>query len=294
MPVKSWTGAGPSLNMQEIVDEFGGTAPHSLGELYAGGVNVPAGTTGNGGTGFDTVPATGTISMRHFYGTTAASAVVLTDFVTVSASTVNEDPSKSQNNDITMSETEMPLPFPGKVATFRSDWALYDGNNVENWPPEPQIDSETFDLFTNKTYIGYRRDTGDNIWEFYSLDPADLGYDMITVTDANGDPFFHAPNDSSTRTLEAATAADLCDDSEISPSAMGLCLIRRPATVSILGNFVPANYRISFLGSYILGAGNLTSYPAAAWAKRPTHGSFNDPYGQEQGCVDATVTFHAI
>jgi hypothetical protein len=57
--------SGP-LSMTTIQTEFGGTAPISLNEYYAGGSFVPAGTSGT----FGAVPSSGTISIRNFYGTT--------------------------------------------------------------------------------------------------------------------------------------------------------------------------------------------------------------------------------
>jgi hypothetical protein len=61
MPLPS---SGP-LSLNDIQTEFGGTNPISLSEYYAGGANVPAGTTGT----FGAVPSSGAISIRNFYGT---------------------------------------------------------------------------------------------------------------------------------------------------------------------------------------------------------------------------------
>jgi len=57
--------SGP-LSMTTIQTEFGGTAPISLNEYYAGGSFVPAGTSGT----YGAVPSSGTISIQNFYGTT--------------------------------------------------------------------------------------------------------------------------------------------------------------------------------------------------------------------------------
>lgn len=51
--------SGP-LALTEIVAEFGGGAPHSLSEYFAGGGLVPSGTPG--------IPTGGTISFSQFYG----------------------------------------------------------------------------------------------------------------------------------------------------------------------------------------------------------------------------------
>ena len=49
-----------SLSMTEIVNEFGGSVPHSLSEYYRNGGRVPANNT--------SVPTSGTISIGNFYG----------------------------------------------------------------------------------------------------------------------------------------------------------------------------------------------------------------------------------
>lgn len=59
-------GVGTPIWMSEIATEFGGTAPHWLNEYYAGGVNVPAGTTGVAGA----ISSAGNITMYQFYGST--------------------------------------------------------------------------------------------------------------------------------------------------------------------------------------------------------------------------------
>lgn len=54
-----------ALALSTIQTEFGGSNPISLSEYYAGGVNVPSGTSGVNGS----VPSSGTISFSKFYGT---------------------------------------------------------------------------------------------------------------------------------------------------------------------------------------------------------------------------------
>jgi hypothetical protein len=56
--------SGP-LTLSDIQTEFGGSNPIGLGEYYAGGGLVPAGTTGTNGA----VPSSGAISLNSFYGT---------------------------------------------------------------------------------------------------------------------------------------------------------------------------------------------------------------------------------
>ena len=64
-----------SLSMTEIVDEFGGTVPHSLSEYYRNGGAVPGNNTN--------VPTSGTISMSNFYN--AVNEIQ----VTISSNTTN-------------------------------------------------------------------------------------------------------------------------------------------------------------------------------------------------------------
>lgn len=71
MPLPS---SGP-LSLNDIQTEFGGTNPISLSEYYAGGANVPAGTTGT----YGAVPSSGTISIRNFYGTSKAVLALVGD-----------------------------------------------------------------------------------------------------------------------------------------------------------------------------------------------------------------------
>jgi hypothetical protein len=67
--------SGP-LKLSTIQTEFGGINPISLSEYYAGGANVPSGTSGTNGA----VPPNGAISISKFYGT---SKVIDTQTVTV-------------------------------------------------------------------------------------------------------------------------------------------------------------------------------------------------------------------
>jgi hypothetical protein len=57
--------SGP-ISLLDIQGEWGGSAPISLGEYYAGGIYVPFGTIGSN----SPVAASGAINMASFYGTT--------------------------------------------------------------------------------------------------------------------------------------------------------------------------------------------------------------------------------
>lgn len=64
--------SGP-LTLAQIQTEFGGSNPISLNEYYAGGANVPAGTSGTNGP----VPSSGQIAISNFYGTAKSTRVTL-------------------------------------------------------------------------------------------------------------------------------------------------------------------------------------------------------------------------
>jgi hypothetical protein len=64
--------SGP-LTFSDIQTEFGGTNPIALGEYYAGGGLVPAGTSGT----YGAVPSSGALSVQNFYGTTAFTPVYI-------------------------------------------------------------------------------------------------------------------------------------------------------------------------------------------------------------------------
>jgi len=63
-------GSG-TLSIQDIADEFGGIAPHSLSEYYRNGAYVGSSNTG--------VPTSGTISLSDSYGASAATVVTVTE-----------------------------------------------------------------------------------------------------------------------------------------------------------------------------------------------------------------------
>lgn len=82
-----------AISLSQIQTEFGGANPISVSEYYAGGANVPSSTSGVNGA----VPASGTISLSKFYGTsdvafspdgglTAGTRVELSDFGILNAS----------------------------------------------------------------------------------------------------------------------------------------------------------------------------------------------------------------
>ena len=64
-----------ALTLANIQTEFGGTNPIALGEYYAGGGLVPAGTSGT----YGAVPSSGALSVQNFYGTTAFTPIYIED-----------------------------------------------------------------------------------------------------------------------------------------------------------------------------------------------------------------------
>ena len=73
MPIQS----SGQISKQDIVDEFGGTAPHAMSEYYRGGSEVGSGNTN--------VPTSGEIQMSDFYG--AQDAIVHN----ISSNATNQD-----------------------------------------------------------------------------------------------------------------------------------------------------------------------------------------------------------
>ena len=68
------------IKLSELATEFGGSAPHSMSEYYAGGTNVPSGT--------GSIPTSGEIQLAaDFYGTSnyLASGTITVGYATVKA-----------------------------------------------------------------------------------------------------------------------------------------------------------------------------------------------------------------
>jgi len=68
MAVQS-SGADLSIT-DDIVAEFGGSAPHAISEYYGGAGLVPAGANGD-------VPTSGQIAFSQMYGTVAATVITI-------------------------------------------------------------------------------------------------------------------------------------------------------------------------------------------------------------------------
>lgn len=74
--------SGP-ISIGNISGEFGGGAPHSISEYFAGGANVPSGTSGVNGP----IPSAGAISLSKFYGVSKAVDIVINYLVVGSGGT---------------------------------------------------------------------------------------------------------------------------------------------------------------------------------------------------------------
>ena len=61
------------ISIQDLVTEFGGTAPHSLNEYYRGGALVPTNAANNN------IPTAGAISLNQFYGAHRSAIAVAHD-----------------------------------------------------------------------------------------------------------------------------------------------------------------------------------------------------------------------
>jgi len=62
---------------RSIVTEYGGSTPHALSEYYAGGSNVPTGTSG----AYGAIPSSGTIAMSKFFNSTKVTNIHETTMV---------------------------------------------------------------------------------------------------------------------------------------------------------------------------------------------------------------------
>lgn len=78
-----------AITLADIRTEFGGAAPDSLSEYYAGGTYVPAGTVGYPGGVSTPIPSSGTISFSNFYGATKISTVIRLDTAFYDSMTLN-------------------------------------------------------------------------------------------------------------------------------------------------------------------------------------------------------------
>jgi len=135
MPIPS-SGA---LTLSTIQTEFGGINPIGLNEYYAGGANVPSGTTGTNGA----VPSSGAISMSIFYGTSqfsisgGSTSVSGSDFI-FGAGTQNVTTSSASSGTIT-----------GGSSPYAFLWQYVSG---DSFTPNTSTSSST--TFTTSITVG--------------------------------------------------------------------------------------------------------------------------------------------
>ncbi len=109
---------GP-LTFSAIQTEFGGSNPVSLSEYYAGGTNVPSGTSGTNGP----VPTSGAIAMSQFYGTSDAPP----DVITINSMLAEDTVGRVYVAGITLSSTGS-WTFTGDNTTGTYAWINNTGN----------------------------------------------------------------------------------------------------------------------------------------------------------------------
>jgi len=104
-------GPGTAISIQTIVNEFGGTAPHSLNEYYRGGGLVPDTPTNAA------IPTSGTIAIGNFYGSANRAIVNLT----ISGDTQNYDVYNNRGPSYVAGATDLTVTVnPGVVVSSAS------------------------------------------------------------------------------------------------------------------------------------------------------------------------------
>ena len=99
--------SGP-LSIEDIANEFGGTAPHSLSEYYRGGGLVPDSSL------TQSIPTSGSINVSDFYGTTNYTTLeILGEVNWLQESTTNTSSSQS----VTIPEGTKSVIFMGNIGT---------------------------------------------------------------------------------------------------------------------------------------------------------------------------------
>lgn len=129
---------GP-VSLEEISSEFGGTPPHSLSEYYRNNVNV-TNTPANG-----SVPASGTISLRSFYGAKGRVSVS----IVISADTANFDLFDACSSVYLPGLTDVTLTVNAGVYVYSNNSYL-DALTISN----SFLPTDTVSIINNGTIIG--------------------------------------------------------------------------------------------------------------------------------------------
>lgn len=158
------------LSINDIVGEFGGSAPHSLNEYYRGGTFVPNSSL------TQSIPTTGTISIEDFYGTTNYSTLsILGSANWLQSATLGTSSSQS----VTVPSGTKSVIALGSISTNRTKRTVHSGVTIggtslteiisTNSPPSQY----TFD---SAIYAGNFSTTGSQTVTFnYSGSQVDYG-----------------------------------------------------------------------------------------------------------------------
>ena len=125
--------AGSALSLSDIQTEFGGSNPIALSEYYAGGDNVPSGTSGDAGS----IPSSGTIAVSQFYGSSNRVAIALTISSTTQSYNIYSNRGgtySAGNSDVTLTvqaivgsqwdESDLDIYCTSESAPFVRSWLL--------------------------------------------------------------------------------------------------------------------------------------------------------------------------
>jgi hypothetical protein len=132
-------GPGPAISIQTIVNEFGGTVPHSLTEYYRGGGLVPNVPQNNA------IPTSGTIAIGNFYGASNRNVVNLV----ISGNTYNYDVFANRSPSYIAGNTDLTVTINPGVAVGSTSPGAYAMLVPSEFSP---ADSVT--IINNGTVIG--------------------------------------------------------------------------------------------------------------------------------------------
>ena len=132
-----------SLALSAIQTEFGGSNPISMSEYYAGGSNVPSGTTGDSGS----IPSSGAVAVSQFYGSSNRIAVALT----ISSTTQNYNIYSNRGGSYVAGNTDVTLTVQAIVGSTGSA-GLTTGSG---W-----TSGDTIKIINNSQIVGKGRNGG--------------------------------------------------------------------------------------------------------------------------------------
>lgn len=133
-----------ALSLNDIKGEFGGPTSPSLGDYYAGGTYVPAGTSGTNGA----VPSSGTISIGSFYGTSAP-VITITDQSSYSSAPT---PGSATNGYRLNSNGKVYTESPSGTFNYIEDWVTPNGA-ASNYEALVTVTSGTLSSGTSGSWV---------------------------------------------------------------------------------------------------------------------------------------------